>query len=861
MQEKFGQPNLGQKESLSPQEAERLRGAKFLERFNLHKMGFGETVEHTFQRARAKKGELYPGRAGERRAYAYLKSLDDRIARRGEHLEKVLWEKSIERLVIRPEDIEDNFWREQQQIYYERYGREMELSDETKANLTNQIQQKQRNSLNPWAEFLSDRENHYPMWFKIYVWVGLASMSDVYDGETHLYHKRDSNTVAPYPNLNTEALNKVFKAVNDFYGITEDAEKTSDEKEIQRIEVTFETENTFEEENSLEENQADDAANARMTTLIQSGNFRKLYSRMLEESKIIVPVPEKAEDVHGEWIILGKGDEEKIAQLSECTPWCTENLNTVQNYLDHGTAYDNGPDMEKQENEAQFAIFCLKDPETGRLSDQGCIAIRTGVDGIVGDVCGLVGAHQGLNEALIPEAEAYVNELKGGKRYLRAIEDVKRLVALGKKFDQGEPFNEDDLKFIFEVDRPIEPLSTFAYDPRIAKYRDIKKLLENQTDVDAIVEWASPIAQVENLSFLMQRNAKINVDALALQLKDTQVARHLDTLIHYGAEIDVKKLAERMMPDDVADNLAPLMRHGAEIDVNKLVQNVSSAIAIVENLQEFLRYDAEIDYNKLLSELKEIGEVPDFFEELVEYAGLDPEDLLKYIEPGARTVIDNMETMVRYLPAAKVAEVMFVEDLVDNFGELKNAGFTEEDLLSRFQPDELLHYYDSLTKNGAQITPEMLLEMLDREPTYIDKGIVKDMIKHGVSPNELMSRMDVDEMIDSLDILVAHQVKLEDVLWRMRPIDVADNLKTLMEHGADANDLMMRLDEFDLEYKKDELIELGADQEKLQGLLKTYAYPEELAEWEEKIDLDEVPEGWGEEPDLGEDSKNWWSDE
>ena len=95
----------------------------------------------------------------------------------------------------------------------------------------------------------------------------------------------------------------------------------------------------------------------------------------------------------------------------------------------------------------------------------------------------------------------------------------------------------------------------------------------------------------------------------------------------------------------------------------------------------------------------------------------------------------------------------------------------------------------------------------------------------------------------------------------MRPIDVADNLKTLMEHGADANDLMMRLDEFDLEYKKDELIELGADQEKLQGLLKTYAYPEELAEWEEKIDLDEVPEGWGEEPDLGEDSKNWWSDE
>lgn len=88
-------------------------------------------------------------------------------------------------------------------------GNGHKLSSVEKERLVDGIQELQRESIQPWVDYLSDKDAPYPAWFKAYAMDGLLSLG-TYDKDKGKFRKRNESTVAPYPHLNAAALSKVL---------------------------------------------------------------------------------------------------------------------------------------------------------------------------------------------------------------------------------------------------------------------------------------------------------------------------------------------------------------------------------------------------------------------------------------------------------------------------------------------------------------------------------------------------------------------------------------------------------------------------------------------------------------------------
>lgn len=93
---------------------ERKLGAKILS-----EVGFQdrqrEIVDSSLVKER-KRGEKFEGKNQVRKNEAYLERLERVIEKDGNALEKKLWEKSVDKLVIEPENIEESYWKAQERI-------------------------------------------------------------------------------------------------------------------------------------------------------------------------------------------------------------------------------------------------------------------------------------------------------------------------------------------------------------------------------------------------------------------------------------------------------------------------------------------------------------------------------------------------------------------------------------------------------------------------------------------------------------------------------------------------------------------------------------------------------------------------
>ena len=133
-----------------------------------------DIVESSFNKARQNKEKL-PGKNNERRNFAYLSRLDRMIEKHGDTLERKLWEASAENLVMDYEDIPEAYWKQQEQILRDN-GQGRELSRDEKEYLTEDIINKQRESINAWSNYLGDKDCPYPTWFKVYAFDGVSKM-------------------------------------------------------------------------------------------------------------------------------------------------------------------------------------------------------------------------------------------------------------------------------------------------------------------------------------------------------------------------------------------------------------------------------------------------------------------------------------------------------------------------------------------------------------------------------------------------------------------------------------------------------------------------------------------------------------
>ena len=641
---------LSEKQSLTRLQNE--IGSKVLSLVNFeskHK----DIVESSFDKARNKKEKL-PGKNNERRNFAYLSRLDNMIEKHGDALEQKLWAASAENLVMDYEDIPDAYWKQQEQILRDN-GQGRKLSEYEKKILAEDLIEKQRESITSWTNYLSDKNCPYPLWFKVYAFDGISKMSNALNLDDADYNRRDNTTALSFPKLNAEILAKVYRQINDFYGV--------------------------DKENWLAQHSDDE----KLVSLVKSANFPKLYAKELVDTKVILKTPERTEDVHGDWFEYKLGDEEEIASLAEGTGWCVVDPNVAHNYLTYGQYsnpeeyddYDDDyydyDDAEVENSEAKFIIFRLEDPNSpGVYASNGSASIRLDPDGIVDEISGL-NEGQAVEDALVPIVKKKALSLPGGEKYLQKFDDKQALIRLDKKMEKGQDLTKEELSFLYELDRPIATLDTYnRKDPRIPELKEkygIEYALEKGIDVNELVPSLNPDDIAKNLDYLLEQGANINVDELASNLDSVRIAKNLDSLLKHGADINVDELVSSLDPEDIADNLEPLLKNGANVnniinnmayydiianldyllkhgaDINNIVNHMHPE-DIEKRLDYLLEHGAEIDVNKLVSDLDFLRIADNLDIDILLRNGADVDNVIKRLDK--KGIKDNIDLLRKY---------------------------------------------------------------------------------------------------------------------------------------------------------------------------------------------------------------------
>ena len=660
-----------------------------------------DIVNSSFEKAR-KQNEKLPGKNNERRNFAYLSRLDNMVEKHGDALEQKLWAASAENLVMDYEDIPDAYWKQQEQILRDN-GQGRELSRDEKENLAEDIIEKQRESINTWSNYLGDKDCPYPLWFKIYAFDGVSKMGLI-NKETKEFEKRDKSTVASFPILNPEVLAKVYRNINEFYGVDKEdwlAQHPDDEK---------------------------------LVSLVKSGNFPKLYAKELFETKTIIKTPEKPEDIEGDWFTYQLGDEDELAKAAEGTGWCIADPNVAHNYLEYGN-YGHSRNEEADEessSKAKFIIFKLKAPNSpDGYSTNGVASIRLDPDGKVTEVSGL-NEGQAIEDSLIPTVKEKVLSLPGGKEFLQKFEDKQTLIRLDHKLQKGEDLTKEELSFLYELDRPIATLDTYNdEDPRITELKEkygIEYALEKGIDANKLVSNLNPKYIAFYLDALLEHGTDIDVNELVSNLNPESIAFHLDTLLRHGADIDVNELVSNLDSYDIVRKLDTLLRNGADIDVNELVSNLDS-YNIFDYLDALLRNGADINYI---------------------VSNLDPYD-----------IVCNLDTLLERgadIDVNKLVSNLGPYDIVYNLDTLLEHSADIDYIVSNLDLSDIAFYLDTLLKHGADIDVNKLVSNLD---PYDIVHNLDTLLKNGADINNVIREMDQKDIEDNIDLLREYGAKFD----------------------------------------------------------------------------------------------------
>ena len=741
-----------------------------------------DIVESSFNKARNKKEKL-PGKNNERRNFAYLSRLNNMIEKYGDKAEQKLWAASAENLVMDYEDIPDAYWKQQEQILRDN-GQGRELSRDEKEILAEDLIDKQRQSITSWANYLGDKNCPYPLWFKVYAFDGISKMSNALNLDEADYNRRDNTTALSFPKLNAEILAKVYRQINDFYGV--------------------------DKEDWLSKHSDDE----KLVSLVKSANFPKLYAKELVDTKVILKTPERTEDVHGDWFEYKLGDEEEIASLAEGTRWCVVDPNVAHNYLvygEYGHSRSTGAD-EESNSKAKFIIFRLEDPNSpGVFASNGSASVRLDPDGTVAEVSGLNNG-QAVEDALVPIVKEKALSLPGGEKYLQKFDDKQALIRLDKKMEKGEDLTKEELSFLYELDRPIATLDTYnEEDPRIPELKekyDLEYALEKGVDANKMVASLDSCNIAKNLDTLLEHGADINVNELVSSLYPDDIVDNLGTLLRNGADIDVNELASSLDIDDILLNLGTFLKHGA--DINHIVNNMSSK-NIADNLDTLLNRGADINVNKLVLSLHPNTIIYRLGTLLRN--GADINVILSNLKPNQ--IANDLDTLIKYGADIDINELVSSLDadmILENLDTLLKHGADVNNIVSNINSSDIAYDLDTLLKYGADIDiNELVSELRAFDIAYN----LDSLLQHGadIDINELVSSLNSDDIAYHLNILLKHGADVAAILSNLKPNQIANDLDTLTKYGADIDidELVLNLDVDDLAYDLDILLKYGAD--------------------------------------------------
>ncbi len=342
--------------------------------------------------------------------------------------EKLLKSFYYDLYVIKPENIPDAYFQNQVRLARERGYGNIELTEEDKRRMTEEVIDDQRKSLDKWIEyFLYDEESKsYGMWEKYWVFQGLQNLGK-YDKETGKFSKRDKTTVYPFPPVEREYIFTTLKLMEDFL---------KDKKGEEDIKQALST-----------------------------GNFKLLYEYVIKQSFLKGEHQSNSDD--GKWIKYEQGSDYNILRDSlqgYYTGWCTAaGENFAKSQLAGGDFY---------------VYYSLDEHGEAKVPR---IAIRMDGKDKIGEIRGIAD-NQNMEPEMMPILEEKLKEFPDKDKYLKREYNMKLLTLIEKKVNNNIDLTLDELKFLYEIDGQIIGFG-YGKDPRI---KEIKRKRNERRDYSLI---------------------------------------------------------------------------------------------------------------------------------------------------------------------------------------------------------------------------------------------------------------------------------------------------------------------------------------------------------------------------------------
>ena len=330
-------------------------------------------------------------------------------------------------VIIKAEDVPESYFDNQRRLAREQGHGDIRISDEMRDQLTEIIIADQKSTLDNWIDYLTSTDSEsYPMWAKYWSYDGVLKLSS-YDKERKAFVKRNKGTVAPFPDLNREALAYTIDAII---------------KKVNRENIPLEAENP------------------QFKKILQGANFGKLYAWAIEK---VTPAEEsELLEIKGEWIKYNQGADylPLVKSLQgQGTGWCTAGENTAKIHLKDG----------------DFYVYYSHDQEGKPTVPR--IAIRMQGDKRIAEVRG-VASEQNLDSQILKTniLEEKLKEFGAeGKKYQKRTADMKKLTEIERKQQENQNLTREDIRFLYEIDSKIQGFG-YKKDPRIKEIQEQRNI-------------------------------------------------------------------------------------------------------------------------------------------------------------------------------------------------------------------------------------------------------------------------------------------------------------------------------------------------------------------------------------------------
>ena len=344
--------------------------------------------------------------------------------------------------VIKPEDIPESYFQNQVKLARERGYGNIELTNEDRKRMTDQVIEDQKHSLDKWIEyFLYDEESKsYEMWEKYWVFQGLQSLGK-YDKETYKFSKRDKTTVYPFPPVEREFIFTTLHLMEDYI-----KDKKGDEE---------------------------------IKSALSSGNFKMLYEYVIKQSMLKDKL--QSNTTSGKWVKYEQGSDYNILRDSlqgYYTGWCTAaGENFAKSQLAGGDFY---------------VYYTLDNNGEAKVPR---IAIRMNGKTEIEEIRGIAD-RQNMEPEMMPILEEKLKEFPDRDKYFKKEHDMKLLTLIDKKVNNNIELTLDELKFLYEIDSKIEGFG-YERDPRIDEIKNKRNIKQDYALIFDVKEKEVALSQEE----------------------------------------------------------------------------------------------------------------------------------------------------------------------------------------------------------------------------------------------------------------------------------------------------------------------------------------------------------------------------